>query len=128
MSMAPARRAAQEIWVVGWNREPPAVQTGKHLELVVVLDQKPQQHPRIAGRSRGSVLPDKKSRRPDDAKLDIWPYAASNEVWQCVENIQAPHGYVIVPRKPRVTPLEWYAGVKVAHVDTKLERRISANP
>ena len=73
------------------------------------------------GRPRGSVLPDKESRRLDDGEPDIWPNAVSDEVRQRVENFQAPHGYVIVPRKPRVTSLVWYAGVRVAHVDTKSE-------
>ena len=70
------------------------------------------------------MLLDKESRRPDDSEPDICPNAVSDEVWQRVKNFQAPHGYVMVPRRPRIASSVWYAGVKVVHVDTQLERWI----
>ena len=73
------------------------------------------------------MLPDKESHRPDGGEPDTWPNTMSDEVRQRVDNFQSPHRYVIGPRRPRATSLVWYAGVKVAHVDTKLDGGIFAN-
>ena len=67
------------------------------------------------------MLPEKESCRPDDGEADIWPNAVSDEVRQRIENSQALHGYVIGPRRSQVTSLVWYAGVKVAGIDPKLD-------
>ena len=94
-----------------------------------VPDQKSLQHPRIAeiGREVLCCCRIREVAGPMIREPDNWPNAVSGEVWQHGENFQAPLGNVIVPRRPRVTSLVWYAGIKVAQVDTRLKGWIFAN-